>query len=79
MIDIKQINEDPQEFEDVNVDIHKEYNYLVMKYAQLLGEYLNLLKDYNNTVKEKADLENKLLYYREKVTNDLTRCRFTSD
>lgn len=50
--------------EDVNVGIHKEYNLLVFRYANLLKQYLDLQKEYcsllekdNETLKELMELK----------------------
>ena len=67
MIEVKKdesidISED--EIEDVNVGIHKEYDMLVFRYANLLKQYLDLQKEHmellerdNETLKELLELK----------------------
>lgn len=66
MIEIKDVDTEVDEsnIEDVNVGIHKEYDMLVFRYANLLKQYINLDKDYleikdkyEETVKELAELK----------------------
>ena len=45
------------EIEDVNVGIHKEYDMLVFRYANLLSQFLELSKKYNDAVKELTELK----------------------
>lgn len=67
MIEVKKddgIDISEEETEDVNVGIHKEYNLLVFRYANLLKQYLDLQKEYcslrekdNETLKELMELK----------------------
>lgn len=52
--------EDYEYFEDVNSDIHKEYNILVFKYASLLSQYLKVSKELENKIDELTNLKEEL-------------------
>lgn len=52
--------EDYESFEDVNSDIHKEYNILVFKYASLLSQYLKVSKELENKIDELTNLKEEL-------------------
>ena len=67
MIDVKSIEEEVgehEEYEDVNSDIHREYNLLVYKYASLLANYMSLKKEFQDQSKE-------LNFYKERFKNEI--------
>ena len=68
MIDVKvdksiDISED--EIEDVNVGIHKEYDMLVFRYANLLKQYLDLQKEYMKLLKQDNETMKELMELKE--------------
>lgn len=72
MIDVKSLEEETLgEYEDVNSDIHREYNLLVYKYAMLLSKFMNLEKDYQEVSKE-------LNFYKERFKNEIRYSDSTS-
>lgn len=79
MIGVKPVNEDPQEFEDVNSDIHKEYNLLVFKYAQLLREYLDISKRYAELLDHDNQVMKELIDIKERYLNDRTTYKGVSE
>lgn len=60
MIEVKPVDED--EYEDVNSGIHKEYNLLVFKYAELLNNYLRLKKQYMDLVDQDNEHLQELIF-----------------
>lgn len=60
MIEVKPVGED--EYEDVNSDIHKEYNLLVFKYAELLNSHLRLKKQYMDLVNKDNEHLQELIF-----------------
>lgn len=48
------------EYEDVNSDIHREYNILVFKYAELLSKYLQVTRDLEEKIDELSTLKEDL-------------------
>lgn len=68
MIEVKRdesidISED--DFEDVNIGIHKEYDMLVFRYANLLKQFLDLNKDYMKLVETHSEMEKELAELKE--------------
>ena len=57
---LAELKEDYGEFEDVNSDIHKEYNVLVFKYASLLSQYLNISRELEEKTEELNNLKEEL-------------------
>lgn len=70
IIDVREADSNENQYGDVNVDIHKEYNELVFKYAELLTKHLNLLKKYKATLESERDLLKQNIYLKEKFVND---------
>jgi len=60
MIEVKHVGDG--EYEDVNSDIHKEYNLLVFKYAELLNEHLQLKKKFSELLDRDNDHLRELLF-----------------
>lgn len=56
--------------EDVS-DIHKEYNLLVFKYAQLLSNYLNLQKDYAKLLERDNEALKELIFLKESMKKNI--------
>ena len=52
--------DDYESFDDVNSDIHKEYNVLVFKYAALLSSYLNVSRELEHKIDELTNLKEEL-------------------
>lgn len=73
MIEVKPVNQDPQEYEDVNSDIHKEYNLLVFKYAELLKCYMELSKQHKDLVDHDKAVTRELNDLKERYLNDKTK------
>ncbi len=51
---------EPGEYEDVNSDIHREYNVLVFKYAELLSRYLNVTRELETKIDELSTMKEEL-------------------
>lgn len=59
------------EYEDVESDIHKEYNLLVFKYAQLLSNYLHLQKDYADLLDRDNQALKELIFLKESMKKNI--------
>ncbi len=59
------------EYDTEESDIHKEYNLLVFKYAQLLSNYLQLQKDYADLLDRDNQTLKELIFLKESMKKNI--------
>lgn len=59
------------EYDTEESDIHKEYNLLVFKYAQLLSNYLQLQKDYAELLDRDNQTLKELIFLKESMKKNI--------
>ena len=59
------------EYDTEESDIHKEYNLLVFKYAQLLSNYLQLQKDYGELLRRDNETLKELIFLKESMKKNI--------
>lgn len=64
---------DLENVDDVNSGIHKEYNLLVFKYANLLKNYLQLLKDHQELLEKDNKVIQELMELRARDKKNTIR------
>ena len=73
MIDLDNTNvgDSLGEYDTEESDIHKEYNLLVFKYAQLLSNYLQLQKDYGELLRRDNETLKELIFLKESMKKNI--------
>lgn len=74
MIDVKEKTIEDEhigEYDSKDMDIHKEYNLLVFKYAQLLSNYLQLQKEYAELLDRDNQTLKELIFLKESAKKNI--------